>query len=518
MAATWPSLLLISLVTLGTNVFVPTSEASKILVVLPFSATSHSNVITALSRELALRGHTVKAITPYPISNRPANYTEINVAEVLLPYFKTPKVDDEGGVLEVFKLLLRVSKGICNGVLEMPEVQDLIKSAQSGDGYDLIINSMFYCDCFYAFAHVFNAPLVLISPAGSFPVTDQIVGNPAPPSFVPNIFSSFSDHMTFLERAQNAMMDFITIAFHRFVIYPTLNAEMKKGFGESVPTIQEIEKERVSLVLLNSHHSILYPRPLNPNVVEVGGMHVKPPKPLPQDIKKFMDEAKEGVIYFSLGSNLKSAEMPEATRDALLAAFAELKQKVLWKWEADNLPGQPANVKISKLFITHGGLLSFQEAVDRGVPLIGIPFYGDQVLNLNRVVSLGVGLKMDYKSITKEYVLKHIRTILDDNSFKHKMKQLSAVWKDQKESPLERAVYWTEYVIRHDGAKHLRSAAVDLAWYQYYLLDVIAAAALVIFLVFSIIIGAFCLLCKMCCKKTKATKKKEGKSSKQKRH
>jgi len=40
-------------------------------------------------------------------------------------------------------------------------------------------------------------------------------------------------------------------------------------------------------------------------------------------------------------------------------------------------------------------------------------------------------------------------------------------------------VYWTEYVIRHKGAPHLRSAALDLAWYQYFLLDVIAVLALV---------------------------------------
>ena len=61
--------------------------------------------------------------------------------------------------------------------------------------------------------------------------------------------------------------------------------------------------------------------------------------------------------------------------------------------------------------------------------------------------------------------------------------------KDQPETPLERAVFWTEYVIRHKGAPHLRSAARDLTWYQYHLIDVwafiifiIVAALAVIFL------------------------------------
>lgn len=38
---------------------------------------------------------------------------------------------------------------------------------------------------------------------------------------------------------------------------------------------------------------------------------------------------------------------------------------------------------------------------------------------------------------------------------------------------LEKAVWWSEYVIRHKGAQHLRSPAVDLPLYQYFLLDVI---------------------------------------------
>jgi len=33
---------------------------------------------------------------------------------------------------------------------------------------------------------------------------------------------------------------------------------------------------------VNTHHSLSYPKPLMPNYVQVGGMHVKPPKKLPE--------------------------------------------------------------------------------------------------------------------------------------------------------------------------------------------------------------------------------------------
>jgi glucuronosyltransferase len=67
-----------------------------------------------------------------------------------------------------------------------------------------------------------------------------------------------------------------------------------------------------------------------------------------QDLQKFLDEAKEGVIYFSLGTNVFSDRMPEEKRRVFIEAFSTLPHKILWKWESDILPGQPLNVKIKK--------------------------------------------------------------------------------------------------------------------------------------------------------------------------
>jgi len=39
--------------------------------------------------------------------------------------------------------------------------------------------------------------------------------------------------------------------------------------------------------------------------------------------------------------------------------------------------------------------------------------------------------------------------------------------------PLDRAVYWVEYVIRNGGAKHLKSDSVGLNDVQYFLFDIV---------------------------------------------
>ena len=64
-----------------------------------------------------------------------------------------------------------------------------------------------------------------------------------------------------------------------------------------------------------------------------------------QDMQKILDSAKHGVVYFSMGSNLKSSQMSLEVRRSVLAALAKLKQTVLWKFEED-LPDKPKNVII----------------------------------------------------------------------------------------------------------------------------------------------------------------------------
>ena len=67
--------------------------------------------------------------------------------------------------------------------------------------------------------------------------------------------------------------------------------------------------------------------------------------------------------------------------------------------------------------------------------------------------------------------------------------------RDQIESPLDRAIYWIEYVIRHEGAPHLRSSSRELSIYQRGLLDVIFFLSAVFVLILYLAIS----LCRYAC-------------------
>lgn len=73
-----------------------------------------------------------------------------------------------------------------------------------------------------------------------------------------------------------------------------------------------------------------------------------------------MDDAKEGVIYFSFGTVVSPHTMPPETLQLFVNVFKKLPQKVLWKIEADTLPGLSNNVKLVKWVPQPGVLGTFE--------------------------------------------------------------------------------------------------------------------------------------------------------------
>lgn len=218
-----------------------------------------------------------------------------------------------------------------------------------------------------------------------------MTSNQSPHSYVTNPFLSFTDRMTFSERLINTFSNLFESTMFEFLHKPMQRYLYNKHFPKAKRSFDEIYKSS-AIYLMNTHVSSAAARPYLPNMIEIGGIHVEPAKPLSNDIQRFLDSADEGAIVFSMGSNIKSTDWPVEMRQVFVEAFGKLKQKVLWKYEDEILPGKSDNVMISawlpqrdviahpnvKLFITHGGLLGTTEALVEGIPLLGIPIFGDQ--------------------------------------------------------------------------------------------------------------------------------------------
>jgi len=106
--------------------------------------------------------------------------------------------------------------------------------------------------------------------------------------------------------------------------------------------------------------------------------------------------------------------------------------------------------------------------------MLGFPLFFDQPRNIDNLVNAGMAISLDLFSITKDTLLDAINEMISNETYLQNAKYASALFKDRPISPAKSVVYWTEYVIRHKGAQHLKSAAHSLKWYQYCLLDIYA--------------------------------------------
>lgn len=125
-----------------------------------------------------------------------------------------------------------------------------------------------------------------------------------------------------------------------------------------------------------------------------------------------------------------------------------------------------------KLFITHGGLTSIQEAIDREVPMILFPLFCDQYYNAATMEQKGVGVALDLNVLTEEILTKAIEEVLKPK-YKENVQKLRELVYDEPMTSREKVVWWIEYVIRHKGADHLKSPGRNVPFYQKYCIDII---------------------------------------------
>jgi len=257
--------------------------------------------------------------------------------------------------------------------------------------------------------------------------------------------------------------------------------------------------------------------PSMPYTAEIGGVNCRPAEPLPKDLEDFVaSSGTAGVIYFSLGSVTKGSAMPLEMRDKMVKAFSKLPQKVLWKYEG-TIENLPKNVKLlswapqqdilahkqTKLFISHGGGLSISESIYHNCPVLGFPLSADQWGNMAVATEKGYGEFLDWQTFTVDELLQKIQTILTEEKYRKATAYFSSIMKDQPQPPAEKAAYWIEYVARHKGAPHLRSAADNLNFFQYFLLDIIGAILLVLSLGLVVIYVLLRKVCQHFCGKSK---------------
>ena len=71
----------------------------------------------------------------------------------------------------------------------------------------------------------------------------------------------------------------------------------------------------------------------------------------------------------------------------------------------------------AKVFMTHGGSHGIYEGICNAVPMVMVPLFGDQGMNVDRMVSRGVAKSISVVHVTTEELLDAINTVITDQGY-----------------------------------------------------------------------------------------------------
>ncbi|KAH8383550.1 hypothetical protein KR009_009265 [Drosophila setifemur] len=463
------------------------AQTANILAVFPHRYTSGFQVVTSLVRALAKRGHNVTMISPMSMSPDIEGVRHIRVPmlnkqmqDILdSPVFQDSFRDKWREGVMAGAMLFNISHAILSdrGVKKM--------MMDKTERFDMIIMEASHLDAIYGLAEYYNATLVGLSCVRLNWFVDDLAGNPSPSIYEPISPMGFATEYSFVNRFWNWMHITEEKLLVRLVVQPPQLRVFTKYFGYPPEKMKEL-RSRFAIILVNNHFTMGRVRSNVPNIIEVGGIHLsEPAEPCDKELQRYLDEAEDGVVYFSMGLEILVKFLPQNMQQSLIECFAKLKQRVVWNSDLCSMPNKTDNVYLIhgapqrailahpnvRLFITHGGLLSVIEAIHSGVPMLGLPLLFDQFGNMRRVQMAGIAEVLDVNSLTSESLTSTIEELLENPKYAIRAKEMSRSFMDRPMSPLDTAVWWLEYALRHPDVSHIRLDEEEIPFMWYYQLD-----------------------------------------------
>ncbi|KAK0397067.1 hypothetical protein QR680_001964 [Steinernema hermaphroditum] len=279
--------------------------------------------------------------------------------------------------------------------------------------------------------------------------------------------------------------------------------EIKKRFAH-FPDVNKL-KQNADFYFVNTDPLLEGNTALPPNVIQVGGLHIDHVKPLFSPWNSTIAAAEEGVIVVSLGTQANSSAMTETQARVILNVLRKFnKYRIYWRVgpsiqlpsiDMDKVPDHinitafiPQNdliaMKQTRLLITNGGMSSVMEALVHGVPVVGIPLYGSNRQNLQKVAAKGLGVVVEKSQLTETNLYNSMKEVLETAKYKDTAKDMAREWKDRGKTAFDRALHYIEHVGRHRSAKFFKESHTCCHLVKHFNLDFLLIIAIFVILPF----------------------------------
>lgn len=260
----------------------------NILAIVSLPLKSHYMAFSELFNELANRGHSVTVLNNFPeeTPHPNLNFIQLQQVDTTVSYF--PRLDTyenfDSSLLPLYNIYRHVSTAPeimsfdCKNLLTNAKTQSL-KSVK----YDVIIVEQFMSDCGLAFAGVISdAPIIGITSHVLLPWTYQRLGLPFNFAADPFYFAMGGPNPTFFHKIKSFLFHTMFNSIGKWYIQRSIYETFQKYLPNEDFDIERIGKERMQMVFSYQHFSLTGARVLSPQVLEIGGLHVKNPKQLPK--------------------------------------------------------------------------------------------------------------------------------------------------------------------------------------------------------------------------------------------
>ncbi|XP_073433667.1 UDP-glucuronosyltransferase 1A1-like isoform X5 [Dendrobates tinctorius] len=506
------------------------SECGRLLVMTQEG--NHWLSMQGLVDSLSKRDHQIVVITPetnlinevlgyaaqtYNVPLSKENIEEL-VTKVSQEVFEHKTIPQK--IQLVYKIVTDATSRLLTSCKTVLQNKTLIEYLEKGKFDAMLSDPVFPCG--EIIAEYLSIPSVFFMNGAHFGIEENAAQSPAPPSYVPKLFTTYTDHMTFIQRLQNIFVRFLDCAIFDLLYFPY--AELATEFLKRDVRALDLYK-RASIWLLKKDFVFEFPKPVMPNMIFIGGINCANKKLLNQDFETLVNSSGEhGFVVFSFGSMVSEIPMHKAMDIA--EALGSIPQTVIWRYTGkvpSNLANNTHLVKWlpqndllahpkARAFITHAGSHGLYESICNAVPVVMLPLFGDQMDNAKRIESRGAGVILNVLDMTPDDLFNALDTVINNPSYKENIQRLSTLHLDRPIHPLDLAVYWVEFVMRHKGAPHLRPAAHDLNWIQYHSLDVFGFLLVVVATILFISFKCCAYTCRRCCgtkSRLKSKSKKE---------
>ena len=113
---------------------------------------------------------------------------------------------------------------------------------------------------------------------------------------------------------------------------------------------------------------------------------------------------------------------------------------------------------------------------------------------------------MEWDELTAEGLKTNIVDAMESKEMQEALERVHSLYTDREMKPVEKAVWWIEYVCRHQGADMLQSIGENVPFYQYHHLDIVLFVTSILLVLVIIFVFTCKLCCQCCCRKKKSKK------------